>query len=362
MESKELREFPDLSPVAFQHPGDIQAIENLRKVPLLAPLLKVISGSFFEKQMRVMSISNSVRLGPKQGQTIYEKFVKAATILDLPKLPEIYVNNQYILNAYAFGIEKYQITLFSGLIDALNEEELMAVIGHELGHVKCDHMLYKTMAHILRVFGVAFLNRLLPAGTGTLAAIPLLLAVLHWERMAEFSCDRAALLVAQDKDVVASALSKLAGGSHRILPEINLEGIIEQAKEYEDTSGDLIEELFKVNLMLLQTHPFPVIRAKEILEWGDSEYYQSIIAGNYIRNGAGAPAAAKYAEPVSKICPKCRRISNQAAQICLACGTSLRQAGLICTNCHIKVFSTWQTCPRCGSQLASPREEKTAVA
>lgn len=362
MESKELREFPDLSPVAFQHPRDIQATENLRKVPLLAPLLKLISGSFFEKQMRVMSISNSVRLGPKQGQTIYDKFVKAATILDLPDLPEIYVSNQYILNAYAFGIEKYQITLFSGLIDALNEEELLAVIGHELGHVKCDHMLYKTMAHILRVFGVAFLNRLLPAGTGTLASISLLLAVLHWERMAELSCDRAALLVAQDKDVVASALSKLAGGSQRILPEINLEGILEQAEEYEDTSGGLIEELFKVNLMLVQTHPFPVIRAKEILEWGNAEQYQSIMAGDYVRNGAGAPAAAKYAEPVSKVCPNCRRVSNHAAQFCLACGGSLRQAGLICTKCHIKVFSTWRTCPGCGSQLTTPSEKEVALA
>src|SRR5262245_41083647 len=225
METPELREFKDLSSIAFQHPKDVQAINNLKKVPLLAPLLKAVSSNIFEKQMHLVSISSSVRLGPDQGSSIYRKFTKAAAILDIPELPEIYVSNRYVINAFAFGIDRYQITLFSGLIDVLTEDELMAVIGHELGHVKCQHMLYKTMAHVIRLFGIGFLQNLLPAGTGMIASMALLLAILEWERMAEFSCDRAALLVVQDQDVVASTLSKLAGGSQKILPEINLDGI-----------------------------------------------------------------------------------------------------------------------------------------
>ncbi|MCB0198002.1 MAG: M48 family metallopeptidase, partial [Anaerolineae bacterium] len=138
---EEPRMFPGLSPAAFQHHLDVQATANLRSVPLLAPLLTVISSSLFERQMRLASIANTVRLGPNQGRSLYRKFERAADILDLPDLPEIYVSNQYVINAYAFGIKNYQITLFSGLIDALTEDELMAVIGHELGHVKCEHML-----------------------------------------------------------------------------------------------------------------------------------------------------------------------------------------------------------------------------
>jgi Zn-dependent protease with chaperone function len=361
MEPRELHEFPDLSPAAFQHPFDVQATENLRKVPLLPPFLKMLSGSFFEKQLRIISISNAVRLGPTQGKSVYDKFVKAATILDLPELPEIYVSNQYILNAFAFGIDRYQITLFSGLIDALSEAELLAVIGHELGHIKCDHMLYKTMAYILRIFGLQFLSRLLPAGTGLLASLGLQLAILQWERMAEFSSDRAAMLVVQDREVVASTLSKLAGGSQKILPEINLDDILKQAEEYEDSSGDILEQLFKVNLMLLQTHPFPVVRAKEIMKWGDSEHYQNILKGDYVR-GAGSPALLlKPAEAVHKVCPKCKRASNASASTCLACGSSLSRARLICANCQIKVFAAWQTCPGCGSRLAVTSEEAVAV-
>ncbi len=350
MESKEtLREFPGLSPAAFQHPLDVQAVANLQKVPLLTPLLKALSGSVFEKQMWMMSISSTVRLGPNQGRTIYEKFTKAAAILDLPDLPDIYVSNQYTINAYAFGLERYQITLFAGLIDALTEEELLAVIGHELGHVKCQHMLYKTMTYLLRLFGLQILDSLLP-GIGSLALLPLQLAILHWERMAEFSCDRAALLVVQDREVVASALSKLAGGSQRILPEINLEEVLQQAEEYEDADVGLVEQLFKVQMLLLQTHPFPIVRAKEIMEWGESEQYQDILRGDYARNGASPKLV--VTEPVGKVCPGCERVSNASASVCLACGSSLRGARRVCVKCQVKVFSTWETCPGCGSRLA----------
>lgn len=344
-----LREFPHLSPAAFQHPMDVQASANLGKVPLLAPLIKMVSGSIFEKQMRLMSISSTVRLGPKQAPSLYKKFEKAATILDLPELPELYVSSQYVINAVAFGVERYQIIMYAGLIDFLSEEELLAVIGHELGHVKCQHMLYKTIAYILRYFGVQALYSLLPAGTALLATIPLQLAILEWERKAELSCDRAGLLVVQDPEVVARALAKLAGGSKNILPELNLNEVLQQAKEYDDTSDGLIEKLFKVNMMLVQTHPFPIVRAREIMAWADSEQYQNILTGNYVQDTTSP--ARLLTEPMAKVCPGCGQLVNASAPLCLACGHNLKGARRVCAKCHIKVFSTWDTCPGCGSGL-----------
>jgi Zn-dependent protease with chaperone function len=352
---EELREFPALSPAAFQHPLDVQATKNLQQVPLLAPLLKIVSSTVFEKQMRLMSISGSVRLGPNQGRSIYEKFERAAEILDIPKLPEIYVSNEYIVNAYAYGLDNYQITLFSGLIDALTEEELLSVIGHELGHVKCEHMLYKTIAFILRAFGLEYFKRLLPAGTEALVIMPLKLAILQWERMAELSCDRASLLVVQDRELVASALSKLAGGSQKLLPEINLAEILKQAEEYDDSEAGLLEQIIKVNMMLLQTHPFPAVRVKEIWEWAESEQYQHILDGEYVHL-KDSPALI-VDEPVGRRCPGCRNIGPLSAATCLACGSSMRGGHLVCTTCCLRVFSGWQICPGCGSQLAVPVNE-----
>ena len=69
--------------------------------------------------------------------------------------------------------------------------------------------------------------------SNTLAVLPLLSGaveegLLRWLRAAELTCDRAALLVAQDHCVVISALMKLAGGSPKLNAELNVEAFLRQ--------------------------------------------------------------------------------------------------------------------------------------
>ena len=69
--------------------------------------------------------------------------------------------------------------------------------------------------------------------SNTLAVLPLLSGaveegLLRWLRAAELTCDRAALLVAQDHRVVISALMKLAGGSPKLNAELNVEAFLRQ--------------------------------------------------------------------------------------------------------------------------------------
>lgn len=94
-----------------------------------------------------------------------------------------------------------------------------AVIAHELGHLKCDHGVWLTMANVL--------------ASNTLSVLPLLSgavedALLRWLRAAELTCDRAALLVAQDHRLVISSLMKLAGGSPKLNKELNVEAFLKQ--------------------------------------------------------------------------------------------------------------------------------------
>ena len=85
---------------------------------------------------------------------------------------------------------------------------IQAVLAHELGHLKCEHGVWLTVAHVL-------------AG-GTLSILPVMAravedGLLRWLRAAELTCDRAALLVAQDPRRVAAqcthSLHLLQGGS-----------------------------------------------------------------------------------------------------------------------------------------------------
>lgn len=53
-------------------------------------------------------------------------------------------------------------------------------------------------------------------------------ALLRWLRAAELTCDRAALLVAQDSTVVIGALMKLAGGSPTFAHELSVDAFLQQ--------------------------------------------------------------------------------------------------------------------------------------
>lgn len=153
-----LIEFPKLSPQSFQHQWDMQAIEAMAKIPLFPNIVQKISSIFSEKLFRLTFTANAVRLGPNQGRSLYKKFEKAAAVLDIPKMPEIYLSSELAFNAIGAGIDQYYLVLFAPLVDALNEEELLAAIGHELGHLKCNHEQYMTIAYLLKTFGDAIFS------------------------------------------------------------------------------------------------------------------------------------------------------------------------------------------------------------
>lgn len=349
------REFPDLHYRAFQHPLDREALKALEKVKFLDVAVRKLSEWFSEKSLRLLHVSSNLRLGPRQCPSLYTKFVEAAATLDVRKLPEVYVDSSGTINAYASGMENYTITLCSGLIDMLTEDELLAVIGHELGHIKCDHQLYKTMAYILTVFGADLLSSMLPLGVGTVATLGIQLAIFHWYRMAEFSCDRAALLVVQDPQVVASTLTKLAGYSPKILPEINMEEVLRQADEYEEMGDKFLEKALKLLQAINQTHPMPIVRVKEILKWSRSPEYQAILAGDYLTTAAeqqAVPVPVTPIEgPIGLLCPGCNGIVPVHVQFCVKCGARLRGAARVCTRCRNQVAETWKICSHCGAKL-----------
>ena len=196
--------FPDISPNAFQHPSDKIALNSLQSVPMIDTVQKWLMKNTSERSWNLHVLANSIRLGPSQGADIYNAFEHAASVLDIKELPSIYLMNNPQPNAFASGVDEFAITLTSGLVDALSEDELLGVIGHELGHIKCEHMLYKSLARNLSLIGINLLERYIP-GIGSLALSPIKHALLYWSRMAEFSCDRAALLVTQDVDILKQA-------------------------------------------------------------------------------------------------------------------------------------------------------------
>eukprot|EP01082_Thalassiosira_pseudonana_P003956 g3690.t1 g3690 contig12:2568965-2569264(-) len=95
-----------------------------------------------------------------------------------------------------------------------------------------------------------------------------------WRLAAEYSCDRAALLVAQDVNVVAGAMLKLFAGTSRVT---NTQAFIGQSREYEEllkSANPMVRASVK---MQQRTHPLPVKRIAELEKWFESEEYKAIV-------------------------------------------------------------------------------------
>ena len=176
------------------------------------------------------------------------------------------------MNAGAVGLDRPFIVLNSSTIEVLDQDEIEAVIGHEVGHILSGHALYRTMLFILLRFTF---TRYPLAG---IAVRPILYGLLEWSRKAELSCDRAGVLATQQPRVMMSALMKIAGGSRG--EDLDLDAFIAQSDEYLE-GGDTLDGIYKMLAALGTTHPFAVVRVAELRNWIDSGAYDTMLNGDY---------------------------------------------------------------------------------
>ena len=263
----------------FRHPLDLQATNTLKQIPGIDVAIRSVLGSVAEQFFYLNNIASSVLVSEKQLPHLHKLLIEAAEILDLEP-PQLYVQQNPTPNAYTFAMrgEKPFVVLHTSLIEMLTPEEIQAVIAHELGHLKCEHGVYLTMANI-----IVLAANLLPTW-GAVLAQSLQERMLQWVRCAEFSCDRAALLAAQDPRVVMSVLMKLAGGSPTLAPLLNLDAFIEQAQAYDSVTNNSMGEMLQAAQTAQLTHPVPVIRAREIARWATSAEYQAIMDKQQLNN------------------------------------------------------------------------------
>ncbi|RKN36787.1 M48 family metallopeptidase [Streptomyces hoynatensis] len=278
---RERRRFPGISSRAWEHPSDRSALVALRKLTGFDTVFRTLSGMLPERSLRLLFLSDSVRVGERQFTHLHELLLDACYVLDADKVPPMYVTQDPVPHAMCVGLDQPVIVLTTGLVELLDEEEMRVAIGHEVGHALSGHAVYRTL--LLFLTRVAVRVAWIPLGNVAVGAI--VGALREWFRTSELSADRAGLLAGQDPQVSLRALMKLAGGNH--LHEMNVDAFLEQADEYE-AGGDLRDSVLKILNVLPRTHPFAVVRAAELRAWSRSRDYQRIVAGHYPRRSEDA--------------------------------------------------------------------------
>lgn len=271
------KKFADLNKHEYIHPADSKALAALRAIPGIDTALKKLLAVTGESAIRVLFTASAVKVTPKQCPDLHAKLQVACTTLGV-EMPDLFIQQNPMVNAFTGGVEKPIIVLHSALIERLSDEETLAVIAHEVGHIHAEHVLYLTAARLMEALANASVARLIPGSEiiKFIVSVGISSALLAWARRAELSCDRAALLVTQDPHVIGRTMMKLAGGT--FASKIDYEQFLEQGREFKKTCEDSMLDKFWANIINAGlSHPFPVWRVSEILDWVETGQYADLM-------------------------------------------------------------------------------------
>ena len=257
----------------YEHPFDKKALDALESTPGLETIGKFITKHTVERIYTVQYTGSYLKVTNQNYPQIYKYLEYAAKILDIRKLPELYLQWGYDINAFTVGSENPIIVLNSGLIDLCDDDEIMFILGHECGHIKSDHMLYHMMAQVI--------NQVIDAiPGGSVIAAPLQFALYYWSRMSEFTADRAGLLCCQKPNAVMRSFVKMAGLPIKEYQNINTSGFIQQAREFEGLDYDGMNKVLKMISIANSSHPWTVMRGAQIWNWLNSREPDTILNRN----------------------------------------------------------------------------------
>jgi len=271
------KKFARLNKEQYIHPADSRALAALRAIPGIDSALKKLLAVTGESAIRVIFTASAVKVTPEQCPDLFAKLQIACTTLGVD-MPELFVQQNAIANAFTGGVERPVIVLYSQLIERLTDEEVLAVVAHEVGHIHAEHVLYLTAARLLEFLAktAVLASPLLPI-VKEILTVSMRGALLAWARRAELSCDRAALLVTQDANVIGRTMMKLAGGT--FASRIDYTQFLAQARDFQKNYDEKALDRFWADLITSgMSHPFPVWRVSEILQWVETGQYRQLMA------------------------------------------------------------------------------------
>ena len=231
---------------AFEWAADGKAMAALRSMKPLNAAAKTVSEKVGRRWIEVTF--NGVLLGEKQLPHIYAQAVRAARILGMSHMPDVYLSGERAWDCLTFGSEKDSfVVIGSALAGNFQGADMLFLLAREMGHCRAGHALWKTIIQFL--LGEQGAGKGVMAG-GIFKAIlsPTALIegaieapLLGWARQAEITADRAGLLVVGDEEIARRVLLSWSLKSSFIYRQINIEAWLEQQAADEDGYSRLSE-------------------------------------------------------------------------------------------------------------------------
>lgn len=187
---------------------------------------------------------NGILLGEKQMPHIFGQAVRAARILGMTHMPDVYLSGERPWDLLTFGTDKSAfVVIGSAVAGNFQGLDMLYLLAREMGHCKAGHALWKT---VIRFFlgeqGPAkgfmaggIFNAILSPTAMISGAIEM--PLLAWARQAEITADRAGLLAVGSEEIARRTLLSWSLKSSFIFRQVNIEAWLEQQRE---DPGDML--------------------------------------------------------------------------------------------------------------------------
>ncbi len=237
-----------IDPAAFAWAADAKAMAALRAITPLDMAAKKVSEMVGRRWIE--STFNGILLGEKQLPHVYAQAVKAARIIGMTNMPDVYISGERAWDCLTFGTEKDSfIVVGSALAGNFQGADMFFLLAREMGHCHAGHALWKSVIRFL-VGEQSDAKGFMAGGIMNAIKSPLALVsgaievpLLAWARQAEITADRAGLLCIGNEEIARRVLISWSLKSSFLFRQINIEEWLRQQAEDEDDGYSKLSEL-----------------------------------------------------------------------------------------------------------------------
>ena len=170
-----------------------------RTLTIARPVMMALEATtrLWRDSARIDLLGSAVKVTDQQYPRVYHAARTAGAALRVT-VPSVFAAPSDTIKVAVLGTDDAPHLIVNlQLAERLDDTQLVAAIGHELGHVQNGHIFYATALHYLRHSAAFYVRWVVQPAIMTLQA---------WSRRAEVTCDRAALLAVRDLDKTLQAL------------------------------------------------------------------------------------------------------------------------------------------------------------
>lgn len=222
----------------YAYAADYQLRKQLDAIPHLYDIGQNICSTYASRTIQELNLY-ALAVNQNQFPEIYKIGKECAKRLGIAA-PNIFIVDSPAINASTIATDDSEpvIMLNSALVERYSSGELQMIIGHECGHIHNKHGVYHMLSTLLLEGGIAAAGGVTSLLTGALTS-GAMLALNHWSRAAEVTCDRAGMICTDNLEDSYQAMAKLLYGATFNKQSVNLDEIEKQLEQQQSSVARL---------------------------------------------------------------------------------------------------------------------------